>query len=182
MTKALAAILLSLLLLLAGCSTETGDQPGPGDPTGSVVNDPTDGAGTETFALDEVAEFDDGLLVEVAGTVATKAEVDYRGAEGNSHEIVVVSVRIENGTAQEFPAAGVVVTASYGDEVPAPLVTDPAGELQQGFSGVVPVGDEAVAPLGFAVPFSAVRRVKVTVDRGDDLFAPVSFSGPVERG
>ncbi len=206
MTRAWAGVLLSVLLLLGACTTETGDQPAPGDPTGSVVNDPSPSSvspgpggspdeegtaatsepadrpsGADAFKLDEVATFDDGLVVEVAGTVATQAKKAHRGAEATGGEIVVVSVRIENGTEEEFFADDVRVTADYSSGTPAPMVTDPTGELRSGFSGAIAVGDESVATIGFAIPFSELRTVTITVDCADDVHNPVIFSGTVRR-
>ena len=41
----------------------------------------------QQFSLDDVAEFDDGLLIEIAGAVADKARKTDRGAEATNGEI-----------------------------------------------------------------------------------------------
>ncbi|HET9872725.1 MAG TPA: hypothetical protein VFP89_09045 [Propionibacteriaceae bacterium] len=203
MTKGVVLILLAFLLALTSCAGQAGDQPAPGDPTGRVVNDPTTeasgepeqergptvpdaepthaGPGVTAFALGDIAQFDDGLQIEVAGAVATKAKKGYQGAEATNGEIVVVAVRIENGTEEEYPAESVIVSATYGTDTPAAMITDPTGELQRGFVGVVPLEGELVAPLGFAIPFDAVGKVTVTVDCRDDIHPAITFSGRVER-
>ena len=58
----------------------------------------------QQFSLDDVAEFDDGLLIEIAGAVADKAKKTDRGAEATNGEIVIASVRIENKTKSPYDA------------------------------------------------------------------------------
>ena len=58
----------------------------------------------QQFSLNDVAEFDDGLLIEIAGAVADKATKTDRGAEATNGEIVVASVRIENKTKEPYDA------------------------------------------------------------------------------
>ena len=75
-----------------------------------------------------------------------------------------------------------LVTAAYGrDDREAPLVTDPTGTLTGGFLGFLTPGAEDTADLGFAVPFAELGRVRVTVDLGDEVHAPVTCAGAVER-
>src|SRR5690348_14879941 len=50
------------------------------------------------FTLDDVAEYDDGLLIEIAGAAADRARKNEKGADGTDGQIVIASVRIENGT------------------------------------------------------------------------------------
>ena len=180
--------------LLAGCTP--GDQPGDaapggeassasepvGDPTGTEEGSPPEGGPDEQFGFDDTAEFEDGLLVEVAGATAVRAKPGQKGAELTSGEMIIISVRLENQTPRVYNAEPVLITVTYGTEdLDAALVTDPAGELQAGFSGAVEVGQELTAVLGFAVPFSELARVTVTVDRDDPTYEPVSFTGAVER-
>jgi hypothetical protein len=185
------------VLLALGCAPE-GDQPQQGDPTGRVVNDPTEALATpemgldepsaapgptsDLFAIDEAAHFDDGLVVEVAGATATTAEQRYRGAEATRGDMVVVSVRIENGTQEPFPTDDIAMTVTYGDGVAASPVTDPGRELQDSFTGVIEVTEELVGIFGFAVPFDQLSEVSVTVDCGDGIHGPVTFIGPITRG
>ena len=136
----------------------------------------------EDFTFDDIAEFDDGLVVEIAGTVAVKAAAGQTGAERTRGEIVIVSVRLENLTGAELDVDTIVVSCAYGAGLDAPVVTDPTGELQPGFMGVVAPDEEVIAVIGFAVPFTQLDRVVITVDRGDPAFEPVEFRGPVERG
>ena len=59
---------------------------------------PGEVAEEQQFTLDDVAEFDDGLMIEIAGTVADKASKTDRGAEATNGQIVIASIRIENKT------------------------------------------------------------------------------------
>ena len=59
---------------------------------------PGDVSEEQQFTLDDVAEFDDGLMIEIAGTVADKASKTDRGAEATNGQIVIASIRIENKT------------------------------------------------------------------------------------
>ena len=63
----------------------------------------------QQFKLDDAAEFDDGLLIEIAGTVADKATKTDRGAEATNGQIVIASVRIENKTKKSYDAKGVLI-------------------------------------------------------------------------
>ena len=135
-----------------------------------------------SFGFDDIASYDDGVEVEIVGTVAQQATTGMTGAETTHGQMVVASVLIRNGSVTAVDAASVLVTAAYGaDDTDAPLVVDPTGELANAFLGHVTAGEEATAGYGFAIPFSALGRVIVTVDLGDGEHEPVSFTGAVER-
>ena len=135
--------------------------------------------------LDDAAQFDDGLIIEIAGTVADRARSSDRGAEGTDGEIVIASVRIENNTSDPYDARDVLISAGYkGSDAQladAQIVIDSTGEWESGFAGTVEVGDEGIATVGFAVPFSALGRVSVVVDPNEDIHDAVRFTGRVLR-
>jgi hypothetical protein len=199
---AAAGLVLATLLLVSGCSDS-----GPTSPAGGVTGDRpaatasaassgdsenrTPTASSETprqvpadqqFGFDETAHYDDGLQIEIAGTVADKAKQTDRGAEATRGEIVIASVRIENGTAQSFPAADVLISATYGDGKDAQIIIDTTDQLQSGFRGQIRPRDEQVATVGFAIPFTELGKVTFVVDPNDDVHDPVSFTGTVEHG
>ena len=47
--------------------------------------------------------------------------------------------------------------------------------------GTITPGAEDTAEYGFAIPFSSLNRVRVSVDLGDGTHEPVTFTGAVER-
>jgi hypothetical protein len=128
-----------------------------------------------------VAEFDDGLVVEIAGSVADKAKKTDKGAEATKGQIVIASVRIENGTKHAYDAAPVQITATYGTGTAANLIVDKTNELQPGFAGPIKPKDESIATVGFAVPYAQLKRVTFIIDPNDDEHDPVSFTGEVHR-
>ena len=135
----------------------------------------------QQFSLDDVAEFDDGLLIEIAGAVADKARKTDRGAEATNGEIVVASVRIENQTKEPYDAENVLIGATYGNGKDAQIIIDKTNQLQSGFRGSIKKSDEQIATIGFAVPFSELGKVTVVVDPNDDVHDPVNFTGTVQR-
>ena len=187
-------LVLGALLALTACSA-AGDQPAPNatghdsvSPAPSAETSATPNATTEPprqvpsdqrFSLDQTAQYDDGLQIEIAGTLADRARKTDRGAETTHGEIVIASVRIENRTKQPFAAADVLISATYGDGTDAQIIIDPTDKLQSGFGGDIARGDEAVASIGFAVPFRQLGRVTFVVDPNDDLHDPVSFTGKI---
>jgi hypothetical protein len=197
--QAAAGLVLSLVLTVVGCSARGDGPPATGgtadegaatpSATPSVGATPTGASETprrvapdQQFSFDETARYDDGLQIEIAGTVADKAKQTDHGAEATHGEIVIASVRIENGTAETFPAADVGISASYGIGKDAQIIIDKTDQLQSGFRGSIKKGDEQIATIGFAVPFSELGKVTIVVDPNDDVHDPVSFAGTVERG
>ena len=135
----------------------------------------------QQFSLDDAAEFDDGLLIEIIGAVADKAASSDRGAEATDGEIVVASVRIENKTNGPFAAQSVLIRAKYGHGKGAQMIIDRTDDLQSGFTGTIGAGDEAIATVGFAVPFSELKKVTFIVDPNDAVHEAISFTGTVSR-
>ncbi len=135
----------------------------------------------QRFAIGDVAEFDDGLLLEIAGAAADQARKTEKGAERTGGEIIIVSVRLENGTRHNYDPRPIQVTATYGNGTAAKLMKDSGGNLQPGFATVIEPRDETVATLGFAVPKSGLSKVTLYVDPRDDEHDPVSFTGRVRR-
>jgi hypothetical protein len=199
-TATAAGLVLSLVLTVLGCSASSDGSPAAGGTgeEGAATTSATPSVGASTpissseasgrvapdqqFSFDETARYDDGLQIEIAGTVADKAKQTDRGAEATHGEIVIASVRMENGTAAAFPAADVGISASYGAGKDAQIIIDKTNQLQSGFSGSIKKGDEQIATIGFAVPFSELGKVIIVVDPNDDVHDPVSFAGTVERG
>jgi hypothetical protein len=135
----------------------------------------------QQFSLEDRAEFDDGLLIEIAGAVAGMAAKTDRGAEATNGEIVIASVRIENKTEEPYAAENVLIGAKYGNGKDAQIIIDKTDELQSGFNGTINAGDEAIASVGFAVPISELKKVTFIVDPNDDVHEAISFTGTVQR-
>ena len=135
----------------------------------------------QQFTFDDVAEFDDGLMIEIAGTVADKASKTDRGAEATNGQIVIASIRIENNTKRSYDARNVLIGAKYGGGQDAQIIIDKTDELQSGFSGKIKTKDEGIATVGFAVPWKELRKVTMIVDPNDDVHEAISFSGRVHR-
>ena len=186
--------LIAALLALAACGTPPASEP---HPSGTAVDDAT--ATTESpspnttdttpgevpeeqqFSLNDIAEFDDGLLIDIAATVAQKANKTDRGAEATNGEIVIASVRIKNQTEEPYDAETVLIGAKYGDGKDAQIIIDKTDELRSGFTGKIKPEDDEIATVGFAVPFRDLKNVTLIVDPNDDVHEAVSFSGRVQR-
>ena len=195
--RRLPGALIAVLLTLAACGVPPGSEPQPdavassGSPEETATTaSPSPGATSATpgevpeeqkFSLNDVAEFDDGLLIEIAGTVADKATKTDRGAEATNGEIVIASVRIENKTEEPYDAEGVLIGAKYGDGKDAQIIIDKTDELQSGFSRKIKPENEDVATVGFAVPFKELKKVTFVVDPNDDVHEAISFTGQVHR-
>lgn len=181
LTRRLAPLLATGLLLLgAGCTST----PPPVAPPSEAPSTPAASAtlSDDAFTFDDIAEFENGLTIEVAGApLARNAGSHEKGAEETNGELIVVAVLISNGGGEPFPAQDSLITVQYKDVEDARLIVDETGELQAGFSEPIPAGDDATATLGFAVPFSALGQISVTVDPGDDVNEPVTFTGAAER-
>jgi hypothetical protein len=184
----LLGALFAALLALAACGTPPASQPQPhatatGDPTATTESPSTPGEVPEEqqFSLNDIAEFDDGLLIEIAGTVADKANKTDRGAEATNGEIVIASVRIENQTQEPYDAESVLIGAEYGNGKDAQIIIDKTDELQSGFTGKIKPKDDDIATVGFAVPFKELKKVTFIVDPNDDLHEAISFTGTVHR-
>jgi hypothetical protein len=135
----------------------------------------------QRFTLDDVAEFDDGLLIDIAGTVADKASKTDRGAEATDGQIVIASVRIQNKTKKSYDAGSVLIHARYGDGKDAQIIVDKTDELQSGFTHKIKPKDEGIATVGFAIPWTQLKKVTIIVDPNDDVHEAISFSGRVQR-
>ena len=200
--RRLPGALAGLLLVLAGCGVQPSNQPEPeaspggsGPPTAAVESSangdanaseataatPGEVSEEQQFTLDDVAEFDDGLMIEIAGTVADKASKTDQGAEATNGQIVIASVRIENNTKRSYDAENVLIGTKYGDRQDAQIIIDKTDELQSGFSGKIKRKDEAIATVGFAVPWKELKKVTIIVDPNDDVHEAISFTGRVHR-
>lgn len=181
LTRRLGPVLAAGLLLLgAGCTAT----PPPAAPPSEVPPTPAASAtdSADGFTFEDVAEFEDGLTIEIAGEpLARNAGSHEKGAEETNGELIVVAVLISNGGSEPFPAQDSLITVQYKDVDDARLIVDETGELLAGFSEAIPPGEDATATLGFAVPFSALDQISVTVDPGDDVNEPVTFTGAAER-
>jgi hypothetical protein len=196
--RRLSGALIAVLLALAACGVPPASEPQPNvaatsgsaEETGTTAS-PTPGGTSATpgevpeeqqFSLNDVAEFDDGLLIDIAGTVvADKARKTDRGAEATNGEIVIASVRIENRTAEPYDAESVLIGAKYGNDKDAQIIIDKTDELQSGFSRKIKPEDEDIATVGFAVPFKELKKVTFIVDPNDDVHEAISFTGRVHR-
>jgi hypothetical protein len=192
--RRLLGALIAVLLTLAGCSSLAANQPQPnvtpasGSPAATPMEStespsakPGEVSQEQQFSLDDIAEFDDGLLIEIAGAVADKAKKTDRGAEVTNGEIVIASVRIENKTKEPYDADSVLIGATYGNGKDAQIIIDETDELQSGFTGAIKPNNEDIATVGFAVPFTELKKVTFIVDPNDDVHEAISFSGTVHR-
>ena len=195
--RRLPGALIVVLLTLTACGSPAANQPQPNvsSASGSPVATPVESTASSSpsakpgevseeqqFSLDDIAEFDDGLLIEIAGrAVADKAKKTDRGAEGTNGEIVIASVRIENKTKEPYDAESVLVGATYGNGKDAQIIIDETDELQSGFTGTIKPKDEDIASVGFAVPFKELKKVTFIVDPNDDVHEAISFTGTVHR-
>jgi flagellar basal body L-ring protein FlgH len=196
--RRLSGALIGLLLVLAACGVEPATQPEPSATTSSSAEPtpvesnagpspsataatPAEVSQEQQFKLDDAAEFDDGLVIEIAGTVADKAAKTDRGAEATNGQIVIASVRIENNTKKPYDAKGVLIGAKYGDNNDAQIIIDKTDELQSGFKGNIKPKDEEIATVGFAVPWKQLGKVTFIVDPNDDVHEAISFTGRVHR-
>src|SRR4029450_4762256 len=135
----------------SGSPEETGTTEGPSP--GATDATPGEVPEEQQFSLNDVAEFDDGLLIDIAGTDGDTAKKTDLGAEATNGEIVIASVRIENQTEGPYDAEGVLIGAKYGNGKDAQIIIDKTDELQSGFSRKIKPEDEDIATVGFAVPF-----------------------------
>ena len=94
---------------------------------------------------------------------------------------MIASVRIESKTEEPYDAESVLIGAKYGNGKDAQIIIDETDELQSGFTGTIKAGDEAIATVGFAVPFAELKRVTFIVDPNDDVHEAISFTGTVRR-
>ena len=185
-----------VLVLLVGCGRPPGSatvapvpgvttSPTPADPAPSDSGSPSSGpsdAEDASFSFDDIASYEGDAEIEITGTAARTIATGMTGAESTRGQMVVVSVLIRNLSAEDLDATTVLVTAASGpDDIEAPLINDPTGGLPNAFLGVITPGAEDTAEYGFAIPFSSLNRVRVTVDLGDEIHEPVSFAGAVER-
>ena len=187
-----------VLLALAACGVPPTNQPQPGpSATSSPQAPPVESADSpsptatgatpaevpnaQQFKLDDAAEFDDGLLIDIAGTVAKKATKTDRGAEATNGQIVIASVRIENKTKKSYDAKGVLIGAKYGGDKDAQIIIDKTDELQSGFTHKIKPKDEGIATVGFAIPWKELKKVTFIVDPNDDVHEAISFTGKVHR-
>jgi hypothetical protein len=184
-TARLAGGLLALVLLaetLTACGRPPGDQPSPAAESAEpseLASTPRPVPSDQRFGLEDSAHFDDGLLLEIAGTEAATAKDTDRGAEQTNGEIVVASIRLENHTGSSYDPRQMIIVATYDDGQAATVIQDETGELTTGFGEEVLDGDEGVATIGFAIPASALDEVSITLDPNDDVHEPVSFTGAV---
>jgi hypothetical protein len=193
--RRLSGALIGVLLVLAACGVEPENPaqpsvsptssadatPSPSPTPSATAAGPAQVPKAQQFKLDDRAEFDDGLLIEIAGTVADKATKTDRGAEATKGQIVIASVRIENKTKKSYDAEGVLIGAKYGNGKDAQIIIDKTDELQSGFTGKIKRKDEGIATVGFAVPWKELKSVTFIVDPNDDVHEAISFTGRVHR-
>jgi Domain of unknown function (DUF4352) len=191
--RRLQGVLIGVLLALAACGAPPANQPQPTVTSGAsptvestAVPSAADATPAEVpegqqFQLGDVAEYDDGLLIEIAGAVADTAAKTDRGAEATNGEIVIASVRIENNSEEPYDAESVLIAAKYGAGKDAQIIVDETDELQSGFTGTIKPNDEGIATVGFAVPFSELKNVTFIVDPNDDVHEVISFTGTISR-
>src|SRR5690242_18088410 len=92
-------------------SSATSTAPTPSTSTAPSRAPVPDVSEDRRFTLDDVAEYDDGLLIEIAGAAADRARKNEKGADGTEGQIVIASVRIENGTEHNVDPRPAKITA-----------------------------------------------------------------------
>lgn len=168
----------AVLLGLSGCtSPPTVPVDTPSSPVAASSSAPPSVAASQEFTFDDIARFDDGLEVEIAGTEANTTD---QGATSSGGDIVIASVRIENKTEAAYDPVDLKVSASYAGGTPAPMVIQKAKGLTGTFPGVIEVGDEGVAAVAFAVPSAEQKKITILVDPNDEEHDPVSFTGEIQ--
>ena len=191
---------IAVLVVLAACGVRPTSEPAPSvtatsgrtdapaspaspgiGPSSSATSTPAEVPEEQQFSLEDAAEYDDGLLIEIAGAVADKVARTDRAAEATDGEIVIASIRIENKTKEPYAAESVLIGAKYGNGKDAQIIIDKTDELSSGFTGTVKPKGEAIATVGFAVPFSELKKVTFIVDPNDDVHEALSFTGTVSR-
>lgn len=133
------------------------------------------------------------LLAALIAVLVALAACGVRPASEPAPSVTATSGRTEAPASPASPGIGpgsratraaaesVLIGAKYGNGKDAQTIIDKTDELQGGFTGTIKAGDEAVATVGFAVPFSELKKVTFIVDPNDDLHEAISFSGPVQR-
>lgn len=176
-----AAALLTLLPLLASCSTGTpADSPSASavtTPAPDLTSAPTTPPTGAALTFEQSADFGDGLAVQVDNVVSTTAPVGVTGAEGTAGRVVLADVVITNGTGAPYDATRVVIQGYYRGNVGAVMLTDPSGAIGLGFGEAVPRGEKHKAQVGFAVPAADAGDITIVVDPRDGSHEPVRFQG-----
>lgn len=177
----------TLLPLLAACSSPaprtepsasaTASANAPATPQPDLTSAPTTPPVGDRLTLDQAANYDDGLSVQVDNVTASTAADDVTGAEGTAGEVVLADVVLTNGTRKAYDATTVVVQGYYRGNVGAVMLADTSGQLGQGFGESVPPGEQHKARVGFAVPKADAGDVTIVVDPRDGTHAPVRFEG-----
>lgn len=181
--------LAALMPLLAACSSQD-PRPDPPVATASeattpqpdLTSAPTTPPIGDPLSFDQAADYEDGLSIQVDNVVVTTAPDEVTGAEGTSGQVVIADVVLTNGTRSSYDATTVVVQGYYRGNVGAVMLTDPAGQLGQGFGESVPRGEQHKARVGFAVPAAEAGQVTIVVDPRDGEHAPVRFEGSAIGG
>jgi hypothetical protein len=197
--RRLSGALIGVILALSACGLQPATAPQPSVTVGASTPEPAPAGQSATqspsataataadvlkgqqFSLDDGAQFDDGLVIEIAGAVADRAAKTDRGAEATDGEIVIASVRIENNSKKAYDAGSVLIGAKYGNNKDAQIIIDKTEELQSGFQGKIKPKDEDIATVGFAVPWNQLKKVTFIVDPNDDVHETISFTGRVHR-
>jgi hypothetical protein len=197
--RRLSGALIGVILALSACGLQPATAPQPSVTVGASTPEPAPAGQSATpsriataatpadvpkgqqFSLDDGAQFDDGLVIEIAGTVADRSAKTDRGAEATEGEIVIASVRIENNSKKAYDAGSVLIGAKYGNNKDAQIIIDKTEELQSGFKGKIKPKDEDIATVGFAVPWNQLKKVTLIVDLNDDVHETISFTGRVHR-
>jgi hypothetical protein len=197
--RRLSGALIGVILAVSACGLQPATAPQPSVTAGVSTPEPAPAGQSATpsrsataatpadvpkgqqFTLDDRAQFDDGLVIEIAGTVADRAAKTDRGAEATHGEIVIASVRIENNSKKAYDAGSVLIGAKYRNNKDAQIIIDKTEELQSGFKGKIKPKDEHIATVGFAVPWNQLKKVTFIVDPNDDVHETISFTGRVHR-
>lgn len=201
LSGALIGVILALTAcgVLTACDEQPATEPRPSVTAGGASPQPVPAAPSATpspsataatpgeapkrqqFTLNDMAQFDDGLVIDIAGTIAKRAAKADRGAEVTDGEIVIASVRIENKGKKAYDAQSVLIGAKYGDGRDAQIIIDKTEELTSGFKGKIKPKGQDIATVGFAVPWNQLKRVTFIVDPNDDMHETISFTGRVHR-
>lgn len=144
------------------------DEPTPTERTDSPIEV------KETVPIDDVADFGDGITVEVARV--TPVQADGGGGIGDlAGPAIAVALRLTNDRSTTISLGEVVVTATYGtDDVPAPGVFHDT--RNDHFSGSLRAGRSATGTYVFSLPEDARDRVTILVSYAGGV-PNVAFQG-----
>jgi len=142
------------------------------EPSGEST-DGGEGAEAKVGKFDQYHSYTDG--VEVSVTSATKGTIPSLTAGGNPGDpMVIVTIKIKNGSKKSFDTDVVSVNLSYGSSSKQGKAVFPPGV--EGFDGTIAQGRSRSGEYAFAVPSKGMKNIVVVINRGL-RYPPATFAG-----